>query len=158
MRTSLLSIIPTALVRSMVIFTLLLPLQADASGSSDDATEPTTAEQLKSIEQLIYKEKYSAAIKKLKKTIKGDKQSADAWNLLGFASRKSGDTDAADNAYKQALTINKDHLGALEYQGELFITLGRLDDAKSNLNHLETLCPEGCDEQAELADAIAAEN
>ena len=29
--------------------------------------------------------------------------------------------------YKKALEINPKHLGALEYQGELFLTVGNLD-------------------------------
>jgi len=113
-------------------------------------------EQLKAAEKLVYKEQYPAAIEKLKEALIQDDESADAWNLLGFASRKSGDLDTAKDAYSRALVLNGNHLGALQYQGELFITLGQIDNAKTNLTRLNDVCPSGCEEQAELAAAIVA--
>lgn len=80
---------------------------------------------------------------------------ADLHNLLGFALRKSGDLSAAGAAYDRALTLDPDHLGALEYQGELFLMLGRPDAAAANLARLEALCG-ACEEYRELAATIAA--
>lgn len=157
MRTLLFLKTPETLTRLLVIFAFSLPLHVHAADSSDDSAEPDSTD-LRMVERLIYKEKYSLAINKLKQIVKSDKQNADAWNLLGYASRKSGDTQAAGNAYDKALSIDSDHLGALEYQGELFISMGKLDDATNNLNRLTTLCPDGCEEQQELADALAALN
>jgi len=137
---------------------LLLPLQLSAADTDNDSPKVNSAQDIQLIKRLIYQEKYSAAIKKLKHTLKSDEKNADKWNLLGYASRKSGDTDGAETAYKKALSINEDHLGALEYQGELFIILGRLEDAQKNLDHLTRLCPNGCEEQEELAEAIAKSN
>ena len=57
--------------------------------------------------------------------------------------------------YKQALAINPEHQGALEYQGELFIMMGSLDAAESNLAKLIKLCPSGCDARSELESALA---
>ena len=48
------------------------------------------------------------------------------------------------------------HLGALEYQGELFVETGRLDQARRNLAILTALCPKGCEELEDLQEAIKA--
>ena len=155
MQKTTLSEVLTTLTKPLIIVLLMLPLQLTAAGSSDDSQETKSAQPLKLAERLIYKEDYAAAIKKLRATLESDNRNADAWNLLGYASRKSGDTDAAENAYQMALSIDQNHLGALEYQGELFITLDRLTDAQNNLDKLTELCPDGCEEQAELASALA---
>jgi hypothetical protein len=46
-------------------------------------------------------------------------------------------------------------LGALEYQGELFITTGKLDQAKANLAKLQGLCGT-CEEAQDLEAALKA--
>ena len=78
---------------------------------------------------------------------------ADAYNLLGFASRKSGDLDRAWVFYDAALRINPNHLGALEYQGELFILQGDIAAAEANLVKLAAACG-ACAEYADLAAAL----
>lgn len=108
----------------------------------------------KKAESLVYKEKYSAAIKILNTVTKGDKNNADAWNLQGFALRKTDKLEEAQEAYLNALKIDPDHKGALEYQGELFIKLGDIDAAKGNLEKLNTLCPDGCEEKNLLQAAL----
>ena len=101
---------------------------AVAAGSSDESA-PDPSKLMKKAEKMIYKGQNRKAIKSLNKIVKEDNGNADAWNLIGYASRQSGDFDAASSAYIKALDINADHLGALEYQGELFIKLGKLEDA-----------------------------
>lgn len=98
---------------------------------------------------------YAAALPKLVGLSQTDAGNADVWNLLGYTYRKLEQYPESEAAYGRALTLNPDHLGALEYQGELFITLGRLDEAKANLARLQTLCGD-CEETAELAAAIGA--
>jgi tetratricopeptide (TPR) repeat protein len=80
---------------------------------------------------------------------------ADAWNLLGFTQRKLGEFDAAGVAYDTALTINPAHMGALEYQGELFLQTGAVDRAKANLETLRGLCGD-CEEFGDLQAALKA--
>lgn len=112
--------------------------------------------ELKSAERLIYKERYKKAIKKLRNAIKEEPGNADAWNLLGYASRKKGDLEQSASAYSKALEIEPDHLGALEYQGELFLMQGDKAAAEANLAKLAMLCPDGCEQLEELTQAIAA--
>ena len=49
------------------------------------------------------------------------------------------------------------HLGAHEYLGELYLQRGELEQARAQLAELERLCPAGCEERSELAEAILAQ-
>ena len=78
----------------------------------------------------------------------------DAWNYLGFSSRKLGKYDESEVAYKRALSIDPKHLGALEYYGELHLTLKRPREAKLLLVELKNLCTLNCKEMKQLEKAI----
>lgn len=80
---------------------------------------------------------------------------ADVYSLIGFGLRKSGDQPQAFSYYRKALDSNPKHLGALEYQGELFVETGQIDQARQNAARLKALCPTGCEELEDLDDAIA---
>lgn len=80
---------------------------------------------------------------------------AEAWSILGFARRKTGDPDKAMEAYERALALEPMHKGANEYLGTFWLELGRPDLARERLLVLERACPQGCEERDELADAIA---
>ena len=56
-----------------------------------------------------------------------------------------------ENALQRSFGIA---LGALEYQGELYLTIGDLDLAKANLQRLDKLCWLGCDEYDDLRASI----
>ena len=79
---------------------------------------------------------------------------ADKYNLLGFTARKSGDLNAAAEYYKKALDINPKHIQALEYQGELYLQLGEIEQAKKNLEKIKTICWFICKEKKMLEEAI----
>jgi Flp pilus assembly protein TadD len=98
---------------------------------------------------------FAAALPKLVGLTQNDPGNADAWNLLGFTYRKLGALEDSDAAYLKVLAINPDHIGALEYQGELFITQGKIDAAKANLLRLQELCGD-CEEAQDLAKALDA--
>ena len=83
-----------------------------------------------------------------------DRDNADAWNLTGFASRKLGDYAASEVAYDKALAIDPKHKGALEYKGELFLTLGNLEGAEEMFDRLNKACFLSCKEKKQLAAAI----
>jgi tetratricopeptide (TPR) repeat protein len=89
--------------------------------------------------KLIDEKKYAEAYKELK-SLGSPGSSDDLNNLLGFTARKSGNLDAASRYYAAALEINPKHVGALQYQGELFITLGQVDKAKDNLERIGKIC------------------
>lgn len=114
--------------------------------------------ELESARLLITNKNYGQAIAILRTFVEDDKYDSDAWNLLGFAYRKAGLLEQSAQAYKQALNIYPDHKGAIEYQGELFVTMGNMAAANKNLSKLAKLCPDGCEEYEDLAAAIAAAN
>lgn len=129
---------------------------ARAVGTSDEASEsevgiPVYAEAKASIAA----GNYIAALPILLQLTADEPTNADAWNLLGFTQRKLGEFDAAGVAYDTALTINPGHLGALEYQGELFLQTGAVDRAKANLETLRGLCGD-CEEFGDLEAALKA--
>ena len=100
--------------------------------------------------------KYEAAIGKLQRVVEDDSQNADAWNMLGFSYRNTGEFDLAWDAYERALAIDPAHKGAHEYVGEWYLMQGDIASAKRQLKKLEALCPSECEERSTLASKVAA--
>lgn len=153
--------LPRSPLRTLAMPALLLGLglglaaPALAAGSSDgSATESATASLFQEAKATVDAGNYAAALPMLVNITKIDPQNADAWNLLGFSYRKLEQFSDAEVAYQKVLAINPDHLGGLEYQGELFLQTGRPDEAKANLDRLKTLCGT-CEEYEDLAKALA---
>ena len=77
---------------------------------------------------------------------------AEAWNGLGYALRQQAKYPASLEAYHEALRLRPDFPEALEYLGETYVKLGRLDDARRTLDRLKPL---DAARARELAEAIA---
>ena len=122
------------------------------SNSSDNTKE--TADPFSGANKLISYGKFDEAHKALK-SLPDFGNRAERYNLLGFTARKSGDLIAAAEYYEKALYINPKHLGTLQYQGELFISLGDIEKAGQNLIKIKKICwIFSCDESTKLEDAI----
>lgn len=106
-------------------------------------------------EYLIKAERYEEAIPLLQNVVAKNPKDADAWNYLGFASRKLGKTTEALDYYQKALAIDAKHKGAHEYLGELYLLMKDLPKAQAELTTLKGLCTGGCAEQEDLEQAIA---
>ena len=104
---------------------------------------------------LIEAKDYAGAMPLLQQVVAKDPKNADAYNLMGFATRKSGDANGSLQYYNQALGIDPKHLGAHEYLGEAYLMLGKLAEAEQELVKLDALCVFGCVEQRTLKQAIA---
>ena len=124
---------------------------ADSDSSSADVAKSDTSRygtysksRFKEAKGLINLAKFHDAYLLLAKLTINNEDEDDRQNLLGFSARKSGELDRATFHYEQALRINPNHKGALEYQGELFLTLGQKSKAENNLKLLKILCPSGC--------------
>ena len=135
-----------------------------AAASSDDSSSSMSAgEQVIKLYDkaydLVYNKKFDKSIKLLEKIAKrkdlGDKK-ADVYNLLGFSYRKHSEPnlDKAFDAYKTALEANPEHLGAHEYLGELYITLGNMAKANEMLLNLENIAGTKTMEYTKLKKAI----
>ncbi|MDW4549683.1 tetratricopeptide repeat protein [Defluviimonas sp. D31] len=96
---------------------------------------------------------YDAARRELRALVDTEPVDADAWDLLGLASQRLRDYGGAENYYAEALRLDPGHRGALQHQGELYITQRRYEAAKANLARLDELCG-GCAEQDELDRAL----
>ncbi len=109
---------------------------------------------LTAIRSLIASKNFSAALTSLKIADINYPNNADINNLLGYSARNLKQNKAAATYYIKALRINPNHLGALEYQGELFIVTKKVSAAKSNLAKLKRLCGVNCEEYLDLKKAI----
>jgi tetratricopeptide (TPR) repeat protein len=126
-----------------ILLSFIFSTTYSAGTSSSDATN--YGKEYKSAIKLINKKKYDNAIKKLMDLVdvsSSDFTKADVYNEIGFAFRKSEDFDNASKYYIKALSENPNHLGALEYQGEMFVDLGQKDKALANLMKLKEIVGE----------------
>ena len=125
-----------------------------AGSSSDSNNAKTKSLAYLSAEKLINKKQYSDAIVKLNDALVTDSKNADIYNYLGFSHRKLGKMEDAAFFYNKALEINPKHKGALEYQGEMYLTLDQIVKAEENLNKLDKICFLGCSEFDKLKKSI----
>jgi tetratricopeptide (TPR) repeat protein len=122
--------------------------------STPAPTIKTVTSELTAIRILINSEKYTTALTSLKSADKSYPNNADVNNLLGYTSRKLKQYPQAGTYYTKALKIDPKHLGALEYQGELFMILKKTSSAKSNLAKIKAICGTSCEEYIDLKKAI----
>jgi predicted Zn-dependent protease len=103
---------------------------------------------------LIEARNYAPALPLLQQVVAKDPRNADAYNLLGYATRKSGDPNGSLQYYNRALQIDPKHLGAHEYVGEAYLMLDQPQQAEQSLARLNSLCLFGCTEYRMLKAAI----
>ena len=125
-----------------------------SAGSSSDSNTKTKSSAYLSAEKLINKKQFSDAILKLNDALASDSKNADIYNYLGFSHRKLGKMEQAAVYYNKALEINPKHKGALEYQGEMYLTLNEINKAEENLKKLDKICFLGCSEFDKLKKSI----
>lgn len=141
---------------SLILLTSASTLAMPAEDHWSTESDPEIAARLEEAVRLIEAEEFAEALPVLERLIFELPASADVYNMLGFAYRKTGDLEKSAPAYKRALYLKPDHLGALEYQGELFLLQGNVEAAERNLTLIEEHCAFPCEERDELAEAIAA--
>ena len=139
---------------------LALPVVAFAAGGGADS--PSLSAPSKPVDpnftrakQLIEARDYRNAMPLLQQVVQKDARNADAYNLMGYAVRSSGDPNGSLQYYQQALSIDPRHLGAHEYIGEAYLMLNRPQEAEQHLARLDSLCVFGCSEYRQLKAAIA---
>lgn len=65
-----------------------------------------------------------------RKAVAADPEMKEAWNLLGFTSRKLGEYEESLKAYEKALALSPNYPEAIEYRAELYLITGRLEQTK----------------------------
>ena len=118
------------------------------------AAVKTVNAELAKVTTLLNANNFKQALSDLKVIDSEFKNNADVNNLLGYSSRKLKQYKPAATYYEKALKLNPNHLGALEYQGELFVLTSKVSAAKKNLVKLEKLCGLKCGEYLDLKKAI----
>jgi len=99
---------------------------------------------------------FGAAIPLLEKVVARDGRNADAYNQLGYATRRNGDPAKAIPLYEKALAIDPKHRDAHEYIGEAYLVLDDLPNAKRHLAALDKLCFLPCEQFTDLKKAVQA--
>jgi len=74
--------------------------------------------------------KFKRALRAYKEATRADRKAYYAFNGIGFCQRMLGDYDAALAAYDRALKIEPGFPQAVEYRGEAYLNLGKLEEAK----------------------------
>lgn len=136
-----------------------LAFSAGTNNSASDDQGTSVTKDFKNAQKLIYSKKYEKAIDILisledKKPIGFSK--ADLYNYLGFATRKKNNPnyEDAEEYYLLALSIDANHIGALEYLGELYFEMDRLGQAEELLIKLGAVAGENSVEYKELFDLL----
>lgn len=109
--------------------------------------KPTSSPSLKTSAALLTNEgialsndgDWQGAEEKYRAAIAADRGIPEAWNGLGHALKMQRRYDGALLAYDEALKLRPDYPKALEYLGETYVAMGRLDDARGVLARLEKL-------------------
>ena len=151
MRSPLL-FLATALTLAAALPVAVLAMGNDPAPSS---AKPAGDPDYPTAKQMIEAKNYQGALPLLQRVVAKNPKNADAYNLLGFATRKSGNPQASLQYYTQALQIDPKHLGAHEYIGEAYLMLDQPQQAEQHLARLGQLCTFGCAEERELKAALA---
>jgi tetratricopeptide (TPR) repeat protein len=138
-------------ILSLLLITVPGPLGQASAASDDDDQAPS---KLTLAKKSLQEQNYEAAIAELMALHQQDSKDADVLNLLGFAHRKLGRFDQAEDYYLQALAVDPEHRGANEYLGELYLQTDRLDKAEERLAVLDDACFFPCSEYTDLKEEI----
>ena len=130
------------------------PTPTQAAQTPTPAAAKSVNSELAKVTTLLNANNFKQALADLKIIDSEFKNNADVNNLLGYSSRKLKQYKPAATYYEKALKLNPNHLGALEYQGELFVLTNKVSAAKKNLAKLEKLCGLKCCEYLDLKKAI----
>ena len=131
---------------------LLLPAARAVDRQMED--EAWAAVELMQAREQIEAEEFLAAERLLDAARTRTPDDPNIHSLLGYCARRLGRLDESHAHYQRALRLDPAHLGAHEYLGELYLQRGEPEQARAQLAELEILCPQGCEEHSELAEAI----
>jgi len=100
-----------------------------AQGYDADAAKASSPEKAAKAQDKA-RQAYSKALEQFIDAVTKQPSMYQAWNYVGFANRHLGNYDDSLSAYAKALELNPDYPDAIEYRGEAYLGLNRIDDAK----------------------------
>ena len=86
-------------------------------------------------------EGFSQARERFRTVVGADPGLKEAWNLIGYTSRRLGELEESLSAYDAALKLEPDYPEAIEYRAELFLLTGRLAQAREAFELLQKSNP-----------------
>ena len=114
---------------TLIAASLAMALSGGAFGMGNDssapAAKPAADPTFGRAKAMIEAKDYRGALPLLQQVVAKEPKNADAYNLIGYATRKSGDPNGSLQYYNYALTLDPKHLGAHEYIGEAYLMLDR---------------------------------
>lgn len=110
--------------------------RADHAASLAEATsDPKEKRQ----SQRTAADEYAQARRHFEEAVRLDAYLYEGFTYLGYANRKLGRHAQALDAYQRALALNPDYSYAIEYQGQAYLGLNRIDEARFNYLRLYAL-------------------
>jgi tetratricopeptide (TPR) repeat protein len=106
-----------------------------AAALADASSDPAEKRQ----SQRAAADQYGQARRHFADAVRLDAYLYEAFTYLGYANRKLGRHAQALVAYEHALELNPDYSHAIEYQGQAYLGLNRIDDARFNYLRLYAL-------------------
>ena len=109
---------------------------------ADHATalaEATSDANEKRQSQRTAQDEYEQARRHFEEAVRLDAYLHEGFTYLGYANRKLGRHSQALEAYGHALKLNPDYSYAIEYQGQAYLGLNRIDEARFNYLRLYAL-------------------
>ncbi len=132
----------------------LLGLNFHVAQAADVSGPSAAGSDLGNAKAQIEKKDWPGAISTLEKFVKANPNDADGYNLLGYSLRNAKRFPEAVFNYKEALRIDPQHRGALEYLGMAYVQTKEITKAKELLASLEKICGLKCEEYVDLKKAI----
>ena len=82
------------------------------------------------------RKEYERALGRFDEAVRLDERYFEAWNMLGYCARKTGDLRRSFDAYDRCLALRPDYEPAHEYRGEGYLQNGEIEKAKGELQWL----------------------
>jgi tetratricopeptide (TPR) repeat protein len=101
---------------------------------------------------LAKEERYAEALDVL--NLLHNKNTPEALNYRGYATRKLGRVDEGIGYYKKSVALDPRYTKVREYLGEAYVIKGDIAHAEAQLHVIKTICGTGCEEYTHLAMAI----
>ena len=101
-----------------------------AQESDEDAAKAATPEKSAKAKEKAQKY-YQKALEQFIDAVGAQPAMYQAWNYMGFANRHLGNYQDSLSAYAKALELNPNYPDAIEYRGEAYLGLNKIDDAKA---------------------------
>jgi tetratricopeptide (TPR) repeat protein len=123
----------------LLLLSLALPALAILNDSEDTRPVPNDADYAAGL-AAMQRADWQAVLDSMARVVARRPWDDDAYNLMGFASRKLGNYRQALAYYQKALDLNPHHRGALEYLGETYLEMRCVAQARDTLMRLEAAC------------------